>query len=209
MPCRQSWLAIVPPPAPEPTTTTQSRSSRAMGRESIGNALPAPWPFVEPAISGLLDPRVGQPVEVVEAPLEVAALAEGLALPPEDRPHLGVVVEREDGLGAHRLEELCRAHAVQHLERRAAERVEVAQPLVELRTQPDVVGRGLEDGIRRALVRTVSEAVVREHRADHARQQRPLCRLDAGICHGATLTRVLRRVEPPAVDELDAVAVGV
>src|SRR3954465_9195447 len=146
MRCWQSWSAIVAPPAPEPMTTTQSRSSCGMGLEAMGKTLPAPCPLVA-AISRPLDAGVGQPLEVGEAPLEVAALGVGRALPAEQRPDLRVVVEREDRLRAHRLEELGRAHAPQHLQRGAAEGLEVAQPLVELRAQAHVLVCCLEDGV--------------------------------------------------------------
>src|SRR5438093_4523291 len=192
MPCWQSWLAIVPPPAPEPTTTTQSRSSWSIGFEAIGKALPAPCPFVDAMSARLLDPRLGEPVEVVEASGDIATLAVRGALPAQEPPDLRVVVEGQDRLRPHRLEEDGRAHAAQHverllvrepLERRAAGGVEVAQALVELGAQPDVLGGCLQDRVGRALVGAVGEAVVGEHDAHHARQQRPLGRLDPGAGH--------------------------
>src|SRR5215216_8175928 len=154
MPCRQSSLASVPPPAPEPTTTTTSASSWSKCRP-LTAARPSSCALVTlpfPAVSGisalLFDARVRQPVEVGEAPVQVAALLEGRALVTEQRPHLRVVVEREDRLRADGLEERGAAHpaqdgarrlGVQLGERRAARDVEQAHALRELGPHPDVV----------------------------------------------------------------------
>src|SRR3954453_1326603 len=99
----------------------------------------------------LLDPRLGEPVEVGEAAVEGPALSVGLPLPAEDLPDLGIVVEGEDRLGPDGLEELGRAHAAQHVGRRAAEGLEVAQSLVELCAHAYILVGGFEERGRRAL----------------------------------------------------------
>ena len=50
-------------------------------------------------------PRGSEPVHVVEAAVDVAALGGRLALVAEDRPHLLVVVEAGDEVAAHLLDE--------------------------------------------------------------------------------------------------------
>src|SRR5687768_8539450 len=180
MPCRQSSLASVPPPAPEPTMTTTSASSWSkclpLWAARPSSCAPDTLPLLSGISALLVDARVRQPVEVVEAAVQIAALRERRPLVAEQRPDLGVVVERDDRLRAHGLEERGPAHAAQDgtgragvelRERRAARDVQHAQSLGELRAQPHVVLSGLHDRGGGPLVGTVREVRVREHRAHH------------------------------------------
>src|SRR5215831_15690670 len=87
-----SSLPSVPPPAPEPTITTRPLSFRSNFAMSI-SSLTVP-----------LD--LGEPVDVRETAIDVAAMLGGRALVAEFRPQLLLVVERDDQIAAYLLEEI-------------------------------------------------------------------------------------------------------
>ena len=169
-----SW-ATVPPPAPEPMMTTTGSFS-AIGLPYVAVRCPfvvavtthPPRQAHDRQLGSRLavvlgDPRVGQPVQVVEPAVQVPALVERGSLVAQQVPDLVVVVQRDHGGGVHQGEEGGVGHLRQHRggpvvvepdEVPVGPRIEVVQTFHQ-----DVVGPArVLDGLGRPLVRRIRES---------------------------------------------------
>ena len=123
---------------------------------------------------------VGQPVEVVEAAVDVAALVERRALVAEQLPDLVVVVQRDHRDAADEREELGVGDLAQELlgdlgilrspSRPACSRV--ARPCSRTSRCQRSSSSWLEDLVRDALVRAVGEVGMREGRSEQTDEGR-------------------------------------
>src|SRR5438552_1754562 len=149
------------------TMTSSSVASKCVpdcaDRPSVPASVILPLPPWAAMSARLLDPRLREPVEVVEAAVQVAALLERGALVAEQLVDLAVVVERDDRLRPDGLEEGRAAHRLQQLERAGV--VELGEPpageldeaLLELCGRAGVLAGGGEDRVGGALVGAVGE----------------------------------------------------
>ena len=138
---------------------------------------------------GLGDARVGQPVQIVEPAVEVAALVEGGPFVAEQVPHLAVVVERDHGRGVDLLEERLAVDLAQRLGGRVVVEVEEAVGVEIIQTVRQRLativsfGGSVLDLLRSALVRRVGEPVVRV--GDPQQSEQDLALL-CGRVHGSS-----------------------
>src|SRR5262245_17861739 len=128
MPFCASSLESVPPPAPEPITTTTPSLFR-----SYFAAMARP------------PSRVLEPAEIVEAALDVAAELIRRTLVAEVPPDIRIVVDPCDAFAAHRLEERRRLHLLQRSQPVAGRQVEPLHSPFGLVELGHAVGQQLAD----------------------------------------------------------------